>query len=158
MAIQIQTSKGVVLISDEDSDLAEVSWNINNNGYVRRNKRNHGQIKVVFLHRVIFERIIGRKPGRWDICDHINGNKLDNRRPNLRLTNMAGNSQNLPSRSNRTSHGYRGVAFNKKSARWQAVVHKGDRYFYCGSFGDAESAAQAAQAKREELGFLGGAQ
>lgn len=53
------------------------------------------------MHRLI----IGAKKG--ELVDHINGNGLDNRRINLRITNHFGNAQNR--RAKPGAHGYRGV-------------------------------------------------
>lgn len=46
--------------------------------------------RTVFMHRYI----MGLRPGDGIIVDHINGDGLDNRRVNLRLTNKRGNALN----------------------------------------------------------------
>lgn len=68
--------------------------------------------KVMLLHRVI----AGAKKG--DVVDHINRNKLDNRRSNLRLVTQSQNTFNSPKRKG-TKSIYRGVT-KSKSGTWVA--------------------------------------
>lgn len=67
---------------------------------------------AVLLHHFV----IG-KPPRGMVTDHINGNRLDNRRCNLRHVSYARNRQNT--RSCRGKFRYRGVSSNKgRPALW----------------------------------------
>lgn len=81
---------GSVLFDKEDLPIVkQYEWHINSNGYaVNRNtwrKNNHNTIR---LHRLIMNY-----DGEHDI-DHINGNKLDNRKANLRICTRAENLWN----------------------------------------------------------------
>lgn len=53
-------------------------------GYAYR----HEGGRTVYMHRLLAEAVQGQ------VVDHINRNRLDNRRCNLRLTNWAGNARN----------------------------------------------------------------
>lgn len=68
--------------------------------------------KTLLLHRVI------AGAGKGDIVDHVNRNKLDCRRANLRLVTKSQNTLNAPKREG-TSSIYRGVT-KTKSGTWTA--------------------------------------
>lgn len=90
--------------------------------------------KTIYLHRVLMNAGHG-----WDV-DHINGNPLDNRRPNLRLCTHAQNMARC--RSYRPSkYGFRGVSQNYKSGRFMATISIKDKKVYLGTRDTAEQAA-----------------
>lgn len=66
--------------------------------------------KKVYVHRVILGAMAGEE------VDHINGDKRDNRRSNLRIVTHAQNHQN------RDRHPDRGVCYDKARGRWKARV------------------------------------
>ncbi len=133
------------IFSPEDGDLYKYSWHCH-----KTHSRAHR--KNIRAHRIVLSRMLGRPLTKEDICDHINGNGLDNRRENLRLSDHAKNSQNLALIG--TSGHFRGVVWNKSTKKFQSQVrHKGYLH-YCGSYTLAIDAAKAAHAKRVELGFI----
>ena len=58
--------------------------------------------KHITLHRVILERILGRKLREGEECDHIDGNGLNNRRCNLRMVDHRRNIRKSHNRQNTT--------------------------------------------------------
>lgn len=85
--------------------------------------------------------------------DHVNGNKLDNRRSNLRVCT---NQQNCAGKVNTTKRAaikskYKGVVWDKPTSKWRAQV--GYRYLvlYLGVHDTEEQAAQAYNVKATEL-------
>jgi len=100
--------------------------------YVRHSVRTGHTNKKIPLHVLL----IG--PG----VDHINGDGLDNRRCNLRLTSSGENSQNRQRRSDNAS-GYPGVNWHKASKRWRAQIGLYGRKFVLGYFKDAAEAYRA---------------
>lgn len=139
----VKTRKGEQIIVD-DSDLEAVSahtWSIETSGYAVTNTpdpKRKGKYRVTKMHRLI----MGFTHGDKQYVDHINGDKLDNRRANLR---PATNSQNLCNRkapvSNRS--GYKGVSFHKASSKWRATICQNYKYQHLGLFETAEQAADA---------------
>lgn len=80
-----------VLVSDEDKHILETyKWYIGKDGYVSRTIKGKNWV----LHRYIFIEVLGHELTRHNYVDHINGNKLDNRRENLRITTPSENSRN----------------------------------------------------------------
>lgn len=120
------------LIDDKDLILLDsFRWVISSKGYVITNQKNGGA-----LHRII----TGAQKG--DIVDHINGDKLDNRRSNLRICTNAQNLMNRGFNKNNKS-GYKGVSFQKSANKWEAKIMVDKRSYYLGLFMTKEAAAKA---------------
>lgn len=105
-----------VLLDLEDYEIEKkYHWYCNIEGYVRTSKKIKGVWKMVTLHREIMTRMIGRELDSREVVDHKNGSPLDNRRSNLRLVDVARNTQNRGSADiDNISCGVRGVTWNKK--------------------------------------------
>jgi len=80
-------------------------------------------------------------PGR--ICDHINGNGLDNRAANLRPATVSQNLANRPKRKAPARSKYKGLEWDKISKKWKARVQFEGRKIYIGSFDSELAAARA---------------
>jgi hypothetical protein len=86
----------------------------------------------LYLHRLVTDA----KPGT--IIDHANGDRLDNRRENLRLATKAQNAANIGALSTSKS-GLKGVV--KRGKKYRAFAHKDGKTQYLGSFDTKEEAA-----------------
>lgn len=144
--MKIETKKigggnGLVLIDDSDAHIFKVAWRIAKDGYVVR-RVDLGKIngkrmrKNLLLHRVL----LGLKTKDSKVADHINRNRLDNRRENLRVITLAQNNQNHSShkRWNKSGKdsGLKGVAWDARRNKWQAsAIAQGKNrflgYFIC---------------------------
>lgn len=81
--------------------------------------------------------------------DHIDGDRLNNRRSNLRPATNAQNVKNVgPRKTNRS--GYKGVCWHKKSGAWAAQINVGGRRRHLGLFANKESAARVYDAWARE--------
>ena len=117
------------VVSPEDYDsLIAHDWYIHSNGYVRATI-NH---EHVYLHRLILEIPIGH------VTDHINGNKLDNRRVNLRSATHRQNAQNHKPKGG--SSKYIGVR-KTKEGKWNARIRNNGKEVYLGNFASETEAA-----------------
>lgn len=139
MTIEIPLTQGkVALIDDEDLPLvAGRKWYVLE-GYATSDGRPGDAGKVVLMHGLLISTPAGLQ------VDHIDGNRLDNRRRNLRLATRQEQARNRKRRSDNTS-GYKGVskAKNGTSKAWTANVwEKGKRIFYA-SFDNPIDAARA---------------
>lgn len=109
--IEIIASNGDRCFIDlEDADLAEYSW-YSTNGYFNRNtSRSHptSPSKIVYLHVLILERVIGRQVTEGEYSDHIDWNKENNRRQNIRVASKSENAINSNGHKERASK-YKGV-------------------------------------------------
>jgi len=131
-----------ILVDEEDwHELMRSSWT-NNVGYAM------GQIdrKYWRMHRYIMQTT-----DKDIFIDHINGNRLDNRKENLREVTPAENGMNKKPRNdeNATSK-YKGV--NRRSVnRFGAIVTKNGINYNLGLFIDEKDAARAYNEKAKEL-------
>ena len=84
----IKTNRGVeILVDAEDLDkVSKYSWSVGADGYPQAKV----QGKMVRLH----EFLIGRFRGAGLVIDHINRNRLDNRKDNLRIITKSHNCAN----------------------------------------------------------------
>ena len=92
------------------------------------------------LHRVLLDA-----PARFEV-DHINGDRLDNRRSNLRLVTHEQNQHNR--HKIRGSSQYRGVSLNKRLGRWGAYVARKGAMTFLGLYDHEDDAAAVAAAAR----------
>ena len=110
----ILVNESKVLYSSEDKNIVlHYKWRINHNGYCDTSIKG----RKVLMHRLIMNCISNK------IVDHINGNKLDNRRENLRITDAVGNSQNKRKNIIGTSN-YLGVSLNRQSGKYVSYIVK----------------------------------
>jgi hypothetical protein len=101
--------------------------------------------RTYFLHRLILG--LGLDDGRY--TDHINRDKLDNRRANLRIVTRPQNNQNQAPRKGGTSR-YRGVNFHPHSGLWAVRVKANGQTLSGGYFKDEDEAGAAAARLRAE--------
>lgn len=149
---QIPLSNGeFALVDDEDFDfISRWKWWKNENGYAFRScHKGNGKSGTVLMHRLICAPVDGLE------VDHINRNKLDNRRSNLRSVTRSQNERNKSLRSDNTS-GYKGVHWDKSHKKWYAGIRHDGKRIYLGRFATAEEASRAydAYVHEHQLGLV----
>lgn len=137
---QIVLGKGeITLVDDCDFDrLNQYRWNKSQYGYAYRlGNRGKGEKWKVLMHREIMN------PSDVQIIDHKNGDRLDNRRNNLRIVTISQNVTNCSGRGG--SSGYKGVFLNKssKTPSWRALIKAAGKPIHLGCFKTKEEAAMA---------------
>lgn len=126
--------KAWALVDEQDFERVNAHrWHLSNHGYAMRSCKAGGKRWSVLLHR----DLMGLERGDPGEVDHINHDRLDNRRTNLRVVKAGRNQQNLALRV-----GYRGV--KKDGHRWQARAKQDGKTVHLGSFHSEVMAAAAA--------------
>lgn len=90
------------------------------------------------------------KADKGVLIDHINGNRLDNRKCNLRFCTPTENARNKKKSVNNKS-GFKGVIFVKRLGRYRPSIMFNGKLHYMGSFTTAEAAHAAYVAKAKEF-------
>lgn len=99
------TKNMTAIVDDEDFEsISKFKWCYDHTGYAVRTFGPRKKQKKVSMHREIMNADFGV------ICDHINGNKLDNRRENLRKCSARQNSQNRKKRKDAHGSLFKGVS------------------------------------------------
>lgn len=104
--------------ADDFEVVKQHKWSIENSGYVHTTIKQ----KHVRLHKLLLDS------GKF-VIDHINGNRSDNRKCNLRLASPCQNACNQKiSKKNKT--GYKGVSWNHKRGKYESNIgYQGKSYF-----------------------------
>ena len=138
----ITTSKNEEILIDEEyyTDLNKYSWHIKSSGYACA--RISGKLQL--MHRYL----LNAKSN--EIIDHINGNKLDNRKLNLRYSNPLNNAHNKTKLENTTSK-YIGVHFYKSRNKYVSALTKAGKKYHLGYFETEKEAALAYNTKAIKL-------
>ena len=131
--VHLANGKGVALVDADDAPLIlRGTWFLDSDGYAIG--RLPGSRRMVRMHTLIYRGM--------PETDHINVNRLDNRRSNLRDATHAQNKFNRE-KSSRNSSGFKGVYWHKKEQRWIASLRANGKKFESKRFDTPEDAARA---------------
>ena len=108
-------------------------WYIDTTGYVVHKYNSKTKGKTYYLHRELMSC------GKEKFIDHINNNKFDNRKSNLRLATAQQNTFNKSIQKNNTS-GVPGVFYIKNTNKWLATIGYNNKNINLGSFKDKSKA------------------
>lgn len=141
MKIKLTRGKYVLIDSEDFEYLNQWKWYYASPGYAARDIGGRKNKKRILMHR-----LLNKTPNDL-VTDHINHNKLDNRKSNLRTVTQRQNTYNcLLSKNN--SSGTNGVHWYKN--RWVAAIKVNYKTIYLGRFSllsDAIVARQLAEKK-----------
>jgi hypothetical protein len=104
---------------------------------------------LYYAHRVIYKILHNSDPV---IIDHIDGNKRNNSKCNLRGCSQSVNSKNSK-RSITNTSGQTGVSWSKKFLRWNVNIVVNGKQRYLGRFTDFELAVKARKEAEIKYGF-----
>ena len=136
--ILVSSGKAQAVVSDEDfAALNAFTWHLVG-GRLKRfyAGRRDADGKTIYMHRVVLNAPDGVQ------VDHINNDRLDNRRENLRLCNQSQNNANS-SRRRTSTNTYRGVYWDRYNRSWRAWINVGGKGRSLGYFKNEIDAAIA---------------
>jgi len=120
-----------VIVDDEDRAFLEAigKWYVQK-GYCTRNGPldpiTKKQGKDIRMHRVVLERKLGRPIAAGMVCDHIDGDKCNQSRSNLREVTVQQNNMN------RTRA--KGYYWDEARGKWRACIHLNGKKKHLGYF------------------------
>jgi len=137
MARKIKLTRGkLALIDNEDFEyLNQWKWHWDGE-YAARTIKFNGITHKITMHRLILNNIPKGKES-----DHINRDKLDNRRNNLRIVSNAENQMNKNLQKNNRS-GVRGICWYGKYDKWQTRIGFGGKKMFLGYFSNIKDAIE----------------
>lgn len=139
----------------DKEDLVKVVPFVNNRGVQEKwcaHDSGWGCYAIGTRHSVKLHRVIVGAKGNQEIVDHINGDRLDNRKSNLRIVTPAENNKNMRKRVNNTS-GYQGVYKDTHSELFVAEIHIGNKKLHIGRYDTLAEANIAYRAAAKALKF-----
>lgn len=126
-------NSGYFIVDAEDySEVSLHRWRQLKSGYI---VANIGGKNITYLHRYLMKAPKGK------VVDHINHDKRDNRKSNLRVCLPRENMLNRV--SNRGVSQYKGVSWHPKNKSWVSEIRKNGIKYHLGSFKSEEEAARA---------------
>jgi hypothetical protein len=140
--ISMTNSSLKIIVDCEDYDRIKLrNWHLMKGGYAsclsRKERYVEGKRVTLLLHR----EVLGIPHGIGQV-DHINGDKLDCRKVNLRKCSPSQNAKNVTKPRDNTS-GYKGVSFRKDRGNFRAYIMSDKKQYRLGVFDNAEDAAKA---------------
>jgi hypothetical protein len=140
--IPLTRGKFAIVDPEDYPRLAKHKWHLatgSNSSYAVRwtSSKNSRTRKKIRMHRQIIHISIGM------VCDHINGNGLNNRKANLRPATFSQNVCNRPKRKAPARSRYKGLQWDKTQRKWKARIQVSGRIIYLGSFASETDAAKA---------------
>lgn len=121
------------IVDQEDYEkLVNFRWYRNANGYAYRSENG----EHIAMHRQLMS------PSTNMYIDHVNLDKLDNRKENLRICTFNQNQHNRTLQKNNTS-GFKGVTWSKRDKKWIARIKVSGKKIDLGRFTCKVEAAKA---------------
>ena len=117
------------------------NWYVDKDGYLASSYIYAGRICFTTFHRLVMNARQGQ------VVDHINRNRADNLKYNLRCCSRFENNLNRGRRSTNKS-GTIGVHYDSKRNKWVANITYNKRRIFIGRFSTKESAIKARLQKR----------
>jgi len=150
---RIKLTKGkYAIVDDEDFEyLNQWKWFLKETeyatGYAARSQHIKLGVGKYTCKRIWMHRVVNNTPENL-ITDHINMDKLDNRRCNLRDSDKSLNGINRRKPANNTS-GCKGVVWDSWTNKWRAELKINGKKIRMGRFSDVNDAIEAR--KKAEL-------
>lgn len=142
--ITLTNSDKTAMVDEDDYEyLSRWNWQLfKSSGHVGRSEYGKGSI---LLHREV------NKTPEGMFTDHINMDKLDNRKENLRTCSKGQNSMNRQKQKGNYSSKHKGVTWCKRHKKWKTRVKFKGKTHSLGYYFDENEAAEAYNKRAKEL-------
>ena len=133
------------IVDRGDAELLRLTrWYLHTGGYASRCIQINGRTHSILMHRVVAGATTTQQ------VDHINGNKLDNRRANLQICSQSINVIKSRKYSKPTTSQYRGVNRMTGSELWDCRITIDGQWYRLGLFRDEDVAGAIAGKARND--------
>ena len=143
--IKMRGDKVTVIDMADYDKVKGLSFSLDKGGYAIHTFNEKTPRTTKKLHQLLLPDV----PAGY-VVDHINGDRLDNRRCNLRIVTAHMNVINSKSRPN-TSSKYKGVSFDTSRGKWISSIQVKGITKHIGRFASEEEAAKAYDKRAFEL-------
>ena len=134
--IRLSNGDKVKVDMDDYDYLMQWRWKLHPQGYAARTSSRCGKWITILMHMLINNTPDGLE------TDHINNNKLDNRKCNLRSVTRSTNEHNNPEAIYNTS-GVKGVCWDGSRQKWMSRINVNGKAYYVGRFNVFDEAVRA---------------
>lgn len=143
---EIKLTSGMSTVVD-DSDyewLSRYKWSFDRYAY-RTKQLPNGRKRSERMHRLIMNPPVGM------VVDHINGDKLDNRRENLRVVSQSVNARNIHNPKTKKVPAPQCVTWDEFRSKWKAQICVNYKKIWVGRFSTKEEAESAVNEALREV-------
>lgn len=134
--IKLNDNSYAIVDNDDFDNLSKYPWCLTADGYAYNNKLGR-------MHRYLINC-----PKRLDV-DHINRNRIDNRKSNLRPADRSHNNANKKPLLRSSS--FKGVSWHKTANKWRSVIMFKKKQHHIGFFTEETEAAKAYDKKAIDI-------
>jgi len=132
--IKLTQGKYTLVDNKDFESVSKFKW-CYNGGYAMRGIREGKHTRKVYMHRFICNPEYNLE------IDHINRDRLDNRRINLRACTRKENAGNISLAKNNTS-GFKGVGWSMEKNKWRSYIETRGKLKHLGYFNNKKVAAK----------------
>jgi hypothetical protein len=128
------------IVDDEDYEwLMQWKWHLSDRGYATRTETDPTtkKRKTIFMHRLVINTLKGLE------TDHIDKNRLNNTKNNLRICTPLGNAKNRGKTKKETVSKFKGVTWREEVSKWRAILRSDHKVINIGYFTNEIAAANA---------------
>jgi hypothetical protein len=135
--IKLTHGKYAIVDVEDYEKLAQDDWHLWESGSYNQYAIRYEKGESLKMHREIMNAPVGL------VVDHKNGDGLDNRKENLRITTQAQNQYNRKKYKGKTTSQYKGVHLKSGRKTYTAKIGVGGKSIFLGSFENEIDAAKA---------------
>lgn len=141
---------GYSIIDTEDVEIvSKYKWHLANE-YVITLVKDKNKVRTLFLNHLIMN--FDKRKNKDLVCDHINRDRKDNRKENLRIVDFQTNGINKGTQSNNTS-GTPGISYSKERKKWESYIKIGYKKINLGRYKTKKEAIKARE--NAEIKYFG---